>query len=166
VTDRRLAVNLIGGVAAGLAATWLMGKATTYMYENEPIEVRRREDDARGGQTAFVVAARKIASSLGASLSQDQAARYGLAIHWAIGAGSGAVYALLRRRSNLRPVANALLFGVGLFAVMDEGVNYAFGLTPGPRAFPWQAHARGLAGHLVFGTATEATLDLINGIAA
>jgi hypothetical protein len=42
--------------------------------------------------------------------------------------------------------------------VMDETATPALGLTPGPRAFPWQAHARGLAGHLVFGSVANATL--------
>jgi len=34
-----------------------------------------------------------------------------------------------------------------------------FGMTPGPGSFPWQAHARGLVGHLVFGLAAEAALS-------
>lgn len=44
---------------------------------------------------------------------------------------------------------------------MDEGAVYALGLTPGPANFPWQTHARGLAGHLVFGAVTDATLSLL-----
>ena len=39
------------------------------------------------------------------------------------------------------------------------GFFESLGLTPGPRAFPWQAHARGLAGHLVLGLATEGVLQ-------
>jgi len=42
---------------------------------------------------------------------------------------------------------------------MDEIGNVALGLTPGPRAFPWQAHARGLAGHLVLGLAAEGVMQ-------
>ena len=41
----------------------------------------------------------------------------------------------------------------------------ALGLTPGPTAFPWQAHARGLVGHLTFGTVTDGTLRLLDRVA-
>jgi hypothetical protein len=41
---------------------------------------------------------------------------------------------------------------------MDETLTPALGLTPGPDAFPWQTHARGLAGHLVFGTVANGVL--------
>lgn len=37
--------------------------------------------------------------------------------------------------------------------VVDEGANTALGLTAPPHEWPWQAHARGLAAHLVYGTA-------------
>ncbi len=163
---RETALRVVGGVAAGLAATWLMGRATTYMYEHESKVARQREDRARGGETAFAIAARKIASGLGTDLSPSQSARYGRAIHWAIGATSGLAYALFRGRSSRWSATSGLTFGAGLFVVMDEAVNYLFGLTPGPTAFPWQAHARGLAGHLVFGATTQAALGAIETLAA
>ena len=52
--------------------------------------------------------------------------------------------------------------GAGLFIVMDEIVAPLLGLTSGPKAYPWQAHARGLAGHLALGATTDASLKLIN----
>jgi hypothetical protein len=42
-----------------------------------------------------------------------------------------------------------------MWLVADEGAVPALGLTPGPRAFPWQTHARGLAAQLVFGLVAE-----------
>lgn len=45
---------------------------------------------------------------------------------------------------------------------MDETVTPALGLTPAPKAFPLETHARGLAGHLVFGVSVDAALALIN----
>jgi len=38
----------------------------------------------------------------------------------------------------------------------------AFGLTPGPNAFPLETHARGLVGHLVFAVTVDAVLSLLN----
>ena len=42
---RPLAVDVLIGAAAGLAATWLMDKVTTVLYERESKDVREREDD-------------------------------------------------------------------------------------------------------------------------
>lgn len=47
----------------------------------------------------------------------------------------------------------------------DLLLNPVLRLTPGPRAFPWQAHARGLGGHLVFGAATELVLEGLDRVA-
>jgi hypothetical protein len=43
--------------------------------------------------------------------------------------------------------------------MVDELLNPVLGLTPGPLAFPWQTHARGLGGHLAFGLTTELVLE-------
>jgi hypothetical protein len=55
-------------------------------------------------------------------------------------------------------------FGTGFWAFMDEGLVPALGLTPGATSFPWQTHARGLVGHLTFGTVTDGTLRLLDRI--
>lgn len=36
---------------------------------------------------------------------------------------------------------------------VDQGMNTALGLTAPPRAWPWQAHARGVVAHAVYGLA-------------
>jgi hypothetical protein len=157
--------DLIKGALAGAAATWVMGQATAYLYEHESKEAREVEDNARGNRTAYDVAAEKTAELVGKELTEDQRKRAGLAIHWALGAGAGAMYGALRHRVPAADAGAGLLFGTAFWAVIDEGANYAFRLTPGPAAFPWQTHARGLAGHLVFGVAAHATLQALDAVA-
>jgi len=154
--------DLARGALAGIAATWVMGQVTTYLYENEPKQIREAEDDAREGRTAYGVAAEKAAEAVGKELDDDQRKQAGAAIHWALGAGAGAAYGLMRDRVPMADAANGLLFGAAFWAVIDEGANVALGLTPGPAAFPWQTHARGLAGHLVFGIAADTSLRLLD----
>ena len=156
--------DAVRGALAGAAATWVMGKATSYLYQQEAKPVRELEQDARGGQTAYGTAAEKAAGAAGQELSEEQRKTYGSAIHWALGAGAGAAYGVLRRRVPGADRANGLLFGAAFWALIDEGANTALGLTPGPTVFPWQTHARGLAGHLVFGLAADATLRLTDHI--
>lgn len=155
---RSLPGDAARGALAGAAATWLMGKVTTWLYEHEDRQAREREDRARGGKTAYAIAAGKAAGLLGAELREEQRDRLGAGIHWALGIGAGAVYGALRGRVPGADLAAGLVFGTAFWLLMDEGANTALGLTPPPKAFPVQAHARGLAGHLVFGLATDAAL--------
>ncbi|WP_229973018.1 hypothetical protein [Pontibacter harenae] len=50
------------------------------------------------------------------------------------------------------------MYRLGLFVVMDEMVAPMAGLSSGPTAYPWQAHARGLASHLTVGVVTDGVL--------
>jgi len=156
-------LDLALGALAGAAATWVMGKATTYLYENEDPQARKREDEARGGGSAYENAAKKAAGLAGKELSEEETKKIGSAIHWAIGTSAGAGYGLLRRRlagnGVGRDLALGALFGAAVWLLLDEAGNVALGLTPGPKAFPWQTHARGLAGHLVLGLATEGLMQ-------
>lgn len=157
--------DLVKGAVAGAVATFVMGKVTGYMYEHEDRGVRREEDEARGGRSSYEVAAEKAAAAAGTSLDPRQRARAGSAIHWALGMGAGAAYAVMRRRFQVFGSAAGTAFGTGFWAFMDEGLVPALGLTPGATSFPWQTHARGLVGHLTFGTVTDGTLRLLDRIA-
>jgi hypothetical protein len=150
------------GALAGAAATWVMGQVTSYLYEHEDKQARRQEDEAREGKTAYGVAAEKAADAVGQDLSEEQRKQVGSAIHWGLGLGAGAVYGALRGRLPGADAANGLLFGAAFWALIDEGANVALGLTPGPTHFPWQTHARGLAGHLAFGVAAETALRALD----
>lgn len=163
--DSDILADVVKGALAGAVATWVMGKATSYLYEQESEATRQSEDDARDGKTAYGVAAEKAAEMAGRELSEEQRAQYGSAIHWALGAGAGAVYGVARRRVRGADLGGGLLFGAAFWAVIDEGANVALGLTPGPAAFPWQAHARGLAGHLVFGVAAHVAMQALDQVA-
>jgi hypothetical protein len=155
----RLVTNVLTGAVAGAAATWLMGQATTWMYAREDERAKRREEQARGGVTALQRAAEKAADAAGIQLSTEQRRTAGQVIHWVLGAAGGAFYQVARRRQPSVGAAFGLPFGLAFFLAVDELMNPLLGLTPGPQAFPWQAHARGLGGHLVYGAATDLILQ-------
>jgi hypothetical protein len=157
--------DLLKGAVAGAVATWVMGRVTSALYAREDRRARHREDQARGGKTAYGVAAEKAAHALGAGLKDEQREKLGSALHWALGIGAGAAYAVLRRRFESVGRAAGFGFGTAFWAAVDEGLVPALGLTPGARAFPWQTHARGLAGHLSFGAVTDGTLRLLDAVA-
>ena len=150
--------DLLLGAVAGGVATVALGGVTSALYDREDRTARRREDRARGGESAYEVAADRVAKGVGVGLSNEQRSRAGTAIHYGIGVGSGSLYGAVRRSIPLPGPARGLAFGAALWLVADEGATPALGLTPGPGSFPWQTHARGLVAHLVFGLVAEGVL--------
>ena len=157
--DNSMGFDIAAGAAAGAAATLALSAATSAMYAREDRRARGREEQVRGGKSAYEIAAERAAGLAGLSLSSEQEAKAGTLIHYGLGMASTALYASVRRRMPAPGVARGLGFGAALWLVADEGANPLLGLTPGPGAFPWQAHARGLVAHLVFGLTAEAALS-------
>jgi len=153
--------SALSGVIAGAVATWIMTAVTTLMYDREDRAAREREDRARGDKTAYEIAAERTAKLTGRALTVKQRRRIGLWIHWGLGIGAAVVYALIRTRIADPGILHGLIFGFVFWAVLDETMVPLLRLTPGPRAFPWQTHLRGLVGHLVFGATTEVTIALL-----
>jgi len=159
---RRLAGDLALGFVAGAAATWVMDKVTTVLYARESNEAKERENAARGGRTAYEIAAEKGAGLVGAELTEEQRQWIGGGIHWALGASAGAGYGLVRNRIAAAGLGSGLAYGAVFWLAMDEGALTVLGISPPPQEFPWQTHVRGLIGHLVLGAAIEAAFDIVD----
>lgn len=160
-----LSQDVVKGAIAGVVATWALDLVTTYLYEKEPQRVRRQEDRARHGHTAYETAAEKAAGLLGRELNQEERRRLGEIIHWALGIGAGIVYSTFGRKIPAFRRAGGGGFGTAFWAAVDEGMVSLLGLTPPPKAFPWETHARGLAGHLTYGIVADRTLRVLDAVA-
>jgi uncharacterized membrane protein YagU involved in acid resistance len=153
--DNVLADLLIGAVA-GAAAVWVMDRVDWFNYRHEDSQARQRTQDVRpGGMAPAQVAVGKMADAADVELSPGKHHALGKAVHYSLGTAPGAVYGALRERYPAISKGRGLLFGFGLFLVQDEGLNALLGLSAKPKAYPWQAHARGLVAHLVYGVATD-----------
>lgn len=160
----RLAERAVRGAVAGVVGTVIMDAVTTALYEHQSAAVTERETAAMpNGKGAAEMAAIKTAAALGLALSDDQSKRGASLFHWAVGVVPAAIFYGLAgdRLRSLGPV-RGLIFGVGLFAAVDEGVNTALGFAASPRAYPIETHMRGLLGHVVLGAATDAVYSLID----
>lgn len=155
-------IQLLRGAAAGAAGWWVMDHVLRFLYNHEDSEVRRREDRARGGVPALEVLAEKGAGLIGSRLSDEERQRWGTILQWTTGIGAGMLYTALRSRIPAVRAGHGLAYGAAFSLVVDEGLTPLFGLSPGPDAFPWQTHARGFVGHLVFGMVAETALEWID----
>lgn len=162
-TNGQLITKVVKGAIAGAAGTWAMNRVTNYMYEHESTDAFLQDKAGQtGGEYATTVAARKAAGVAGKQLSHDEAQKAGLGIHWGLGIGFGVAHAMLRDRIPAIGAGHGLLHGTIFFLLVDEAAKPLLGISGGPTEFPWQAHARGLAGHLALGGVTDATLNLLD----
>jgi hypothetical protein len=157
--------DAVKGGLAGLCAGWLMNAVSSVIYDRQDPVARSREEDARGGKIASEVAVQKAARLLGRKLDDQAARRWGPVVHEGLAIGAGALYGVARGRLPSLRVGVGLLFGLTFFVVADELALTALRIASSPLAFPWQTHARGLAGHLAYGVATEAQLRVLEGAA-
>lgn len=158
-----VAVDLLKGAVAGAVGVWAMDRLGWALWDREDPRALERERAARveGMDPAHVVANR-VADAVGRALHPRQPHPAGVGVHYAIGIAPAMAYAAFRHQVPALRTGRGLAYGLGLFLAMDEAVVPALGLASGPRAYPWQAHARGLVTHLLLGLVTDATLDVLD----
>lgn len=145
------------GAAAGAIAVWVMDRVDWFAYNHEPEEARQRTIAARpDGKDPAHVMADKIA---GAEITQPHPA--GVVVHYSLGIAPGALYGALHETVPGLSAGRGSLFGLGLFLIQDEGLNAVTGLGGKPQQYPWQAHARGLAAHVVYGVVMDSLVRLV-----
>jgi uncharacterized membrane protein YagU involved in acid resistance len=98
-------------------------------------------------------------------LLRDTEQSGGLAFHYGLAIGGAPTYALLRRRTQLRPLTAGLASGTAMWLLADEGMTPALGFSAPNRAYPLSTHVLALLAHLAFGATvaavTEATWRLL-----
>ncbi len=150
------------GMIGGYVGTQVMERVSMKLYEWEPEEARRQEDEARPGEPP-IVAARKTTQWLGLELSEEQIETLGMYLfHYGLGMSWGPPYTLLRRETNLGPVSAGLLVGAAMSLLVDEGMTPLLGFSAPNRDYPLVTHLRGFAAHLAFGLGVAGTAEAIN----
>jgi hypothetical protein len=145
-------------VAAGYGSAKIMGKATTFMYEQQTDAAKQQEEEASYG-VAYNVAAKKTAALAGKDLTDEQAGKAGMAIHYALAVGWVPLYMLARRRLGMTPFGAGAASGLSMTLIVDEIGNPLLGFTPPPQKYPLVSHLRGFAGHLVYGLSMAALVE-------
>jgi hypothetical protein len=159
--------NALKGAVAGAIGVWVMDRLDWFMFDHEDPAARRRTEQVRpDGLDPAHVFVNKAAEAADTELSPAQPHPAGVAMHYALGIGPAALYGAFRERLPMRSAGQDHLYGLGLglglYLMQDQALNRIMGLSADPRAYPWQAHARGLAAHLVLGLVTNTVLNLLN----
>lgn len=161
-----LALDVLRGAVAGTAGVWAMDRVDWLMYDHllDTPETRRQTRAARpGGMDPAHTIAHLAARGIGVEPpTPRQNNTPGLAVHYTLGIVPGALYGALRGRVDYIDAGRGLLYGFGLFVLEDEIANPLMGTAAPPQKYPWQAHARGLVAHLVYGLVTDLVLRALS----
>lgn len=151
---------IVLGATAGAVGTWALDRADWFMWDHEDEEARQRTRDVRpNGEPPAHIIARKAEGLLQIKPSREQHAATGQAVHFGLGILPAIAYAFVREKLPGRGIMRGLLFGGSMFVMQDEMANSLSGLAAKPGRYPWQAHARGLVAHLLYGVTTELALN-------
>jgi hypothetical protein len=155
--SRSVVVDALAGALSGVAASWLMERAQARIMRAGSEGTREREKEAQGDmEPATRRTAEAAAKIVGRSLGHRQKEVGGEIVHYATGAAWGALFGVLARRVPAPVVATGAAYGVLVWLLGDELLVPALGLSRKATAYPASTHAKGLASHLVYGTATDA----------
>lgn len=157
--------DAVKGAVAGFAGMKAMERATAFMYQHEPPDAREAYQEVTGGKYTPERTAAAMDEALHLKLTEQQRAMLAVRSHQMVGIGAGIAYALARRRFGWVDSGQGLLFGTLFALVFDEGLTPLVGLAEPPQSYPWQAHARGVAGHIAFGLVADTVLDALDAVA-
>lgn len=153
-----LATALLGA-AAGAFGVWALDRLDWWMWDHEDAASRARTTEVRpNGEPPAQALVTKVEEATGRGTSRETHELLSQLTHYSIGIAPAVGYALLRDKLPGRGVARGALYGLGLFAGQDEVLNAVTGLGAKPQEYPWQAHARGLLAHTLYGVVTELAL--------
>ncbi len=153
---------LLRGAVAGGVATWVMDVVTTYVQSfQSPADKEREQAAWPHGQPSVDNLVDLAHSLVNAKPDRGQKAAAATITHYALGILPGAGYAVLRRHVPLLGAGRGLAYGLLLWAVNDELLNTALGVSGRPDAYPASSHVRGLIGHVALGVATDVGIDLL-----
>jgi hypothetical protein len=132
-----------------------MDAATNWFYARESKESKGREEELAPGGT-LVQVGNQLGAAAGRDLSQQDAARVGLAAHRTLGVTHGMIANYLARRGR-RPLFAGLAAGSAAWMIVDEGTS-----LPTFVDYAIECHLRGVVRHGTFGVVAGILLSLIH----
>ncbi len=161
--------NIWEGVAAG----FIGGIVASYMMEQFQVlwahyaaekNSKGRAKKSRKEPTTVKAAAVISEGVFDHKLTKAQKKLAGPAVHYAMGAASGAVYGAAAELAPSVTAGAGLPFGAAVWLVADDITLPAVGLAKWPQEYPLSTHMYALASHLVYGLTTEAVRRAVRGI--
>ncbi len=175
--------GLAAGIIGGLVASWTMNqfqslwssleegdkqsqnKKDSQQGGRKGQQKKEQSQEEGGGDNATVKAAEAISESVfDHELTKSEKKVAGPAVHYAMGATSGAIYGAMAELTPFVTIGAGLPFGAAVWLAADEAAVPALGLSESPTEVPISKHAYALASHFVYGLTTEIVRRVVRNI--
>ncbi|CAN5315241.1 hypothetical protein BH20ACI1_BH20ACI1_04290 [soil metagenome] len=144
------------GLVAGLAATVVMTEYQNLLNAMSEEEEKKKSKNKEKKEPATVKAAAMISEgAFDHKLTKKEKEIAGPAMHYAMGATSGAIYGIASELAPITTSGAGLPFGAAVWVIADDLAVPALGLSKSPTEYPLSTHAYALSSHLVYGLATD-----------
>lgn len=153
--DRAVWKGAVAGLAAGLAASWVMNQFQAALSKASKATSEQPQQQGES-EDATIKAAEAIFETVAdRKLTKPEKQTAGPVVHYAFGSTLGAAYGTLAEVAPRATTAWGLPFGAAVWFGADEVAVPAFGLSDSPFDYPASTHASALAAHLVYGVTTD-----------
>ena len=156
--DRSVWKGAVAGLAAGLAASWVMNQFQAALSK----AITDRPQQQGDSEDATMKAAEAISETVAdQKLTKQEKQTAGPVIHYAFGSTIGAAYGALAEVAPRTTTGWGVPFGAAVWLGADEIAVPAFGLSKSPFESPVSTHASALAAHVVYGLTTDVVRRLV-----
>ncbi len=174
--------GLAAGLIGGLVASWVMSefqavwsKVSESLEQSQDGKQSQGEEQSESGQSssgggeeqepATVKAAEMISEGVfDHELAKSERKPAGEAVHYAMGATSGAIYGVMSELVPSVAVGAGLPFGAAVWLISDDVAVPALGLSKSPTEYPLSTHAYALVSHFVYGLTTDIVRRAVRGV--
>lgn len=157
-TNHSALASVAAGAVAGVAGAFAMSgfqslwsAASKSTAEQQEPQKSESQDDQATEKTADAISQ----MTTGHKLTKEEKKKAGPAVHFGIGTLLGAVYGVAAETLPISRIGRGTVYGAAVWFFADEIAVPAFGLSGPPTETPLFTHLQALAGHVVFGFATD-----------
>ena len=151
-SEKNIFKGIIAGAIGGLVASFVMTKyqELTQNFSTDTGDPKEKSEPAN------VKAAALISENLfDRKLSKSEKDTAGEVMHYLMGGISGAIYGATVEYSDLAKKGAGFPFGSAVWAIADDVVVPALGLSKMPTEYRLSTHAYALSSHWVYGLTSE-----------
>ena len=150
-SDRNLIKGIIAGTIGGLVASFVMTK-----YQAATAALSDDDGGGKKSEPATVKAAKAVSKKvLDHKLTKSEKEPAGEAMHYLMGGISGAIYGATAEMTDSATIGAGFPFGTAVWAIADDIVVPALGLSKPATEFSLSTHAYALSSHWVYGLTSE-----------